>query len=117
MRDPAAKKPVKFAVSFEKQSACTPIIDSVGQIAIAAGPVVTGIPGTKIHKFNVFGTPAIHARILLEACPDDTIILDNTCKGLLPGMFKMKDFKEVEGVGAAHKLEVFTFLFFCWSNS
>merc|ERR1719495_39464 len=87
VRDPAAKKPVKFA------------------IAIAAGPILTGVPGTKIPKFNAFGTLAIHARILLEACPDDTIILDNTCKGLLPGMFKMKDFKEVEGVGAAHKLE------------
>jgi len=87
VRDPAAKKPVKFA------------------IAIAAGPVLTGVPGTKIPKFNCFGTPAIHARILLEACPDDTIILDNTSKGLLPGMFKMKDFKEVPGVGAAHKLE------------
>merc|ERR1719206_342787 len=60
VRDPAAKKPVKFA------------------IAIAAGPIVTGVPGTKVSKFNAFGTPAIHARILLEACPDDSIILDNT---------------------------------------
>merc|ERR1719357_2300888 len=40
VRDPAAKKPVKFA------------------IAIAAGPILSGVPGTKIPKFNAFGTPA-----------------------------------------------------------
>ena len=47
-------------------------------------------------------------QLLLEACPEDTCLVGPTAKGLLPGMYKLKDFKDIPGVGMAHKLEVGT---------
>jgi len=87
VKDPASKKPVKFAV------------------AIASGPTTTGVQGVAIPKFNCFGTPQINVKLLLEACPDDSVIVGPTAKGLLPGMYKLKELKDVPGVGMAHKLE------------
>merc|ERR1719357_475620 len=89
IRCPATKKPLKFAIS------------------IASGPTTTGIEGVHIPKFSCFGAPQANIKILLEACPDDAILVGPTAKGLLPGMYKLKEFKDVPGVGMAHKLEGF----------
>jgi len=87
VRCPATKKPVKYA------------------IAITGGPVVTGIAGLKVPKFSCFGQPLINNQLVREACPDDTCLVGPGAKGLLPGMYKLKDFKDLPGVGMTHKLE------------
>ena len=59
-----------------------------------------------IPKFGVYGVPVTHASLMLDVCPDDTILLGPKTRSLLPAMYKVKEFKEVEGVGLAHVLMV-----------
>ena len=80
-------------------------------MAIASGPTTTGVQGVAIPKFNIFGTPQANVKLLLEACPDDSVIVGPTAKGLLPGMYKLKELKDVPGVGMSHKLEVSSQIF------
>ena len=62
--------------------------------------------GKLIPKFRIFGEPITKAGILVQACPDDTILFGPTAKGFLPGMYKFKEHKEVDGIGMTYKLEV-----------
>ena len=43
---------------------------------------------------------------MLDVAPDDTILIGPTTRSLLPAMYKVKDFKEIAGVGLAHQLLV-----------
>ena len=76
------------------------------QIALDVGPTTTMVQGTVLSKFVVLGGPVVAVGKLLDACPENVCLVGPTAKGLLPGLFKMKDHKEVEGVGMCHKLEV-----------
>ena len=64
------------------------------------------IVGQKIPQFDVFGKPSNDSSHLLEFCPEDTCLVGPITKGLLPGMYKLKEFKEVAGVGMAYQLQV-----------
>jgi hypothetical protein len=52
------------------------------------------------------GKPLVDTQLLHEACPDDTCLVGPTAKNLLPGMYKLKDFKDIPGMGMVYKLEV-----------
>ena len=41
-----------------------------------------------------------------EACPDDTCLVGPTAKNLLPGMYKLKEFKDIPGMGMVFSLQV-----------
>ena len=43
---------------------------------------------------------------MLDVCPDDTILIGPTTRSLLPAMYKVKEYKEIAGVGLAHQLLV-----------
>ena len=47
-----------------------------------------------------------HASLMLDVAPDDTILLGPKTRSLLPAMYKVKEFKEIAGVGLAHQLLV-----------
>lgn len=86
LRDPATKKELKIA------------------IAIETGPAVMLICGTSIPKFDLVGKAVEHAgQMVLDATPGVTIVGPVT-RSLLPAMFKVKDHKEVPGVGMTHAL-------------
>ena len=87
LRDPATKKEVKIA------------------IAIETGPAVMLICGTSVPKFDLVGKAVDHAsQIVLDAPPGGAIVGPVT-RSLLPAMFKVKDFKDVPGVGMTHLLQ------------
>ena len=76
------------------------------QISVGTGPTITAVSGKLIPKFGLYGVPITHSGLLMDSCPEDTILVGPTTRSLLPGMYKIKEFKEVAGVGLAHKLEV-----------
>ena len=47
-----------------------------------------------------------HASLMLDVAPDDTILIGPTTRSLLPAMYKVKEYKEIAGVGLAHQLLV-----------
>ena len=59
-----------------------------------------------VTKFGVNGVPVTNSSLLLDVAPEDAIIIGPTTRSLLPAMFKVKEFKQVEGVGLAHQLLV-----------
>ena len=65
---------------------------------------ITAVSSGSIPKFGIYGTPVTHAGLMIAEAPPGTIILGPTSRSLLPGMYKVKDFKEVAGVGQAHQL-------------
>ena len=76
------------------------------EIAVGCGLTVTAVSRGSVPKFGVYGVPVTHASLLLDEAPEDAIIIGPTTRSLLPGMFKVKEFKEVAGVGLAHQLLV-----------
>ena len=86
IRDPAAKKPVNLMIGIE------------------VGAASTGVPGRILHKFATFGEGGVAAALLLLECPDNTIHLGPGIKGLLPGIYKVDNHKEIAGVGMTAKL-------------
>ena len=43
---------------------------------------------------------------MLDVAPDDTILIGPTTRSLLPAMYKVKEYKEIAGVGLAYQLLV-----------
>ena len=87
LRDPVAKKPVHIAITIE------------------TGPCVSCITGTSIPKFDLVGKIVDHASIMMLDSAADAVIIGPVTKGCLPGMFKMKDYKDISGVGMCSQLQ------------
>ena len=58
-----------------------------------------------ISKFSTFGEGVVAASLLVLECPDNTIHLGPAIKGLLPGIYKVANHKELPGIGMTAKLE------------
>ena len=58
-----------------------------------------------INKFSTFGEGVVAASLLVLECPDNTIHLGPAIKGLLPGIYKVANHKELPGIGMTAKLE------------
>ena len=58
-----------------------------------------------INKFSTFGEGVVAASLLVHECPDNTIHLGPAIKGLLPGIYKVANHKELPGIGMTAKLE------------
>ena len=58
-----------------------------------------------INKFSTFGEGVVAASLLVLECPDNTIHLGPAIKGLLPGIYKVTNHKELPGIGMTAKLE------------
>ena len=58
-----------------------------------------------ISKFSTFGEGVVAASLLVLECPDNTIHLGPAIKGLLPGIYKVANHKELAGIGMTAKLE------------
>ena len=43
----------------------------------------------------MYGVPVTHASLMLDVCPDDTILIGPTTRSLLPAMYKVKEYKEI----------------------
>ena len=46
------------------------------------------------------------AGLIIRETPEDAILLGAATKGLLPAMYKVKDFKELPGLGMTSQLTV-----------
>ena len=46
------------------------------------------------------------AGLIISEAPEDAILLGAATKGLLPAMYKVKDFKELPGLGMTSQLTV-----------
>ena len=86
LRDPATKKEVKIA------------------IAIESGPAVMLICGTSIPKFELVGGAVDHAGIMVLDAQPGSLIVGPVTRSCLPAMFKVKDHKDIAGVGMTHLL-------------
>ena len=86
LRDPATKKEVKIAVAIE------------------SGPAVMLICGTSIPKFDLVGSAVEHAGLMVLDAQPGSMIVGPVTRSCLPAMFKVKDHKEVAGVGMTHLL-------------
>merc|ERR1719219_3289832 len=84
LRDPATKKEVKVA------------------IAIETGPAVMLICGTSIPKYDLVGSAVDHAGLMVLDAQPGSMIVGPVTRSCLPAMFKVKDHKEVAGVGMTH---------------
>jgi hypothetical protein len=60
--------------------------------------VNTGLPGRLLQKFATFGEGVVAASCLLLECPNNTILLGATIKGLLPGVYKVANHKVCHAV-------------------
>ena len=58
-----------------------------------------------MNKFSTFGEGVVAASLLVLECPDNTIHLGPAIKGLLPGIYKVANHKELPGIGMTAKLE------------
>ena len=67
---------------------------------------VTAVSSGSIPKFGIYGTPVTHAGLMMAAAQEEQILLGPTTRSLLPAMYKVKEYKEVAGVGLAHQLLV-----------
>ena len=86
LRDPATKNEVKIA------------------IAIESGPAVMLICGTSIPKFDLVGSAVEHAGLMVLDAQPGSLLVGPVTRSCLPAMFKVKDHKEVAGVGMTHLL-------------
>ena len=86
LRDPATKKEVKIAVAIE------------------SGPAVMLICGTSIPKFDLVGSAVEHAGLMVLDAQPGSMIVGPVTRSCLPAMFKVKDHKDVAGVGMTHIL-------------
>ena len=84
LRDPATKSEVKIAVAIE------------------SGPAVMLICGTSIPKFDLVGSAVEHAGLMVLDAQPGSMIVGPVTRSCLPAMFKVKDHKEVAGVGMTH---------------
>merc|ERR550539_1848077 len=86
LMDPPTKKPIKVSIT------------------VGCGLTITAVSKGSIPKFGVYGVPVTHASLMLDVAPDDTILIGPTTRSLLPAMYKVKEYKEIAGVGLAHQL-------------
>ena len=76
------------------------------QVTISGGAVTSVIYGTKVPKFSCLGKPLVDTKLMHDACPDDTCLVGPTAKSLLPGLYKLKEFKDIPGLGMVYSLQV-----------
>ena len=76
------------------------------QLTIGCGLTVTAVSTGSIPKFGIYGTPVTHAGLMMAQSQEEQILLGHTTRSLLPAMFKVKEYKEIAGVGLAHQLLV-----------
>merc|ERR1712227_789478 len=69
-------------------------------LAVGCGLTITAVSKGSIPKFGVYGTPVTHAGLMMKECPAEKIVLGPTTRSLLPAMYKVQDFKPIDGVGA-----------------
>ena len=78
----------------------------VFQLTIGSGLTVTAVSSGSIPKFGIYGTSVTHAGLMMAQAQEEQILLGPTTRSLLPSMFKVKDYKEIAGVGLTHQLLV-----------
>ena len=76
------------------------------QLTIGCGMTITAVSSGSIPKFGIYGTPVTHAGLMMVEAKEEQILLGPTTRSLLPAMYKVKEFKEIAGVGLAHELLV-----------
>ena len=76
------------------------------QLTIGCGMTITAVSSGSIPKFGIYGTPVTYAGLIMAESKEDQILLGPTTRSLLPAMYKVKDYKEVAGVGLTHELLV-----------
>ena len=76
------------------------------QLTIGCGVTITAVSSGSIPKFGIYGTPVTHAGLMMMEAKEEQILLGPTTRSLLPAMYKVKEFKEIAGVGLAHELLV-----------
>ena len=76
------------------------------QLTIGCGLTVTAVSTGSIPKFGIYGTPVTHAGLMMAQAQEEQILLGPTTRSMLPAMYKVKDYKEIAGVGLAHQLLV-----------
>ena len=76
------------------------------QLTIGCGLTITAVSSGSIPKFGIYGTPVTHAGLMMVEAKEEQILLGPTTRSLLPAMYKVKEFKEIAGVGLAHELLV-----------
>ena len=76
------------------------------QLTIGSGLTVTAVSTGSIPKFGIYGASLTHAGLMMAQAQEEQILLGPTTRNLLPSMFKVKDYKEIDGVGLAHQLLV-----------
>ena len=104
---PDTGKPVKITVAFLSKSLGFILITLFCiQLAIGSGLTVTAVSSGSIPKFGIYGESVTHAGLMIAQAQEEQILLGPTTRSLLPAMFKVKDYKEIAGVGLAHQLMV-----------
>merc|ERR550532_3760399 len=73
-------------------------------LAIGSGMTVTAVSTGSIPKFGIYGVSITHAGLMIAQAQEEQILLGPTTRSLLPAMYKVKDYKEIAGVGLAHQL-------------
>merc|ERR1719232_402667 len=73
-------------------------------LTIGSGLTVTAVSSGSIPKFGIYGTSVTHAGLMMAQAQEEQILLGPTTRSLLPSMFKVKDYKEIAGVGLTHQL-------------
>ena len=76
------------------------------QLTIGCGMTITAVSSGSIPKFGIYGTPVTHAGLMMVEAKEEQILLGPTTRSLLPAMYKVKEFKEIAGVGLSHELLV-----------
>ena len=76
------------------------------QLTIGCGMTITAVSSGSIPKFGIYGTPVTHAGLMMVEAKEEQILLGPTTRSLLPAMYKVKEYKEIAGVGLAHELLV-----------
>lgn len=102
---PDTGKPVKITVPFSNLVYLS-FIQFVFQLTIGSGLTVTAVSSGSIPKFGIYGTSVTHAGLMMAQAQEEQILLGPITRSLLPSMFKVKDYKEIAGVGLAHQLLV-----------
>ena len=103
---PDTGKPVKISVAFVYKSVYLSISMFCVQLAIGSGMTVTAVSTGSIPKFGIYGVSITHAGLMIAQAQEEQILLGPTTRSLLPAMYKVKDYKEIAGVGLAHQLLV-----------
>jgi len=87
LMDPVTGKPIKIS------------------LAIGTGATVTAVSQGSVPKFGVYGGPVTAATFMVLQAPENCILLCPNTKSFLPNMYKVKEFKDVAGVGMASILQ------------